>query len=256
MELFKMSELVSIITPMYNSENFIEETILSVLKQSYTNWEMLIIDDGSKDKSIEIVEKYLGRDNRIKLIKNIINKGASLTRNIGIEKSCGRYIAFLDSDDVWFPIKLEEQIKFMHDKNVALSYSSYEKIDESGNHIKNIMISNANPTYNELLKSNHIGCLTAMIDLKVMNFKKVYMPNIKTRHDHGLWLAILKKGFNASGNVKILAKYRHRSGSISFDKVKSAQFQWKLYRQVEKINIIASAFYMLCWAWYGFLKQA
>ena len=124
MESFKMSELVSIITPMYNSENFVEEAILSVIKQSYTNWELLIIDDGSKDKSIEIVEKYLGRDNRIKLIKNTINKGASLTRNIGIEKSCGRYIAFLDSDDVWFPIKLEEQIKFMNDKKVALSFSS------------------------------------------------------------------------------------------------------------------------------------
>jgi len=251
-----MSELVSIITPMYNSENFVEEAILSVIKQSYTNWEMLIIDDGSDDSSIEIVEKYLGRYNRIKLIKNTFNKGASLTRNIGIEKSSGRYIAFLDSDDVWLPMKLEEQIKFMNEEKVALSFSSYEKVDEFGNHIKNIRISNTNPTYDELLKSNHIGCLTAIMDLKIMNFKKFYMPNIKTRHDHGLWLAILKKGFKASGNVKILAKYRHRSGSISFSKIKSIRYQWKLYRKVEKINIIPSIFCMICWAWYGFLKQA
>ena len=251
-----MLDLVSVITPMYNSQKFIDETILSVLKQTYIKWEMLIIDDGSKDNSIEIVKKYSNTDNRIKLIENKINKGASLSRNIGIEKSSGRYIAFLDSDDVWYPKKLAEQIKFMNDENVALSFSSYEKVDEHGRHLKNIIISNNKPSYDDLLKSNHIGCLTAIIDLKVMSFKKIYMPDIKTRHDHGLWLAILKKGFNARGSVEILAKYRHRSGSISFNKIKSARYQWKLYREVEKINIISSAFYMFCWAWYGFLKKA
>jgi len=254
--LLKMFELVSVITPMYNSERFIEETIQSVLKQTYTNWEMLIIEDGSNDNSIEIVKKYLQANKRIKLISNEINQGAALSRNIGIAKSNGRYLAFLDSDDIWVPSKLEEQIKFMNDEKVALSFSSYEKIDELGEHIKNIRVINTKPSYNDLLKSNHIGCLTAIIDLKVMNFKKIYMPNIKTRHDHGLWLAILKKGFNVSGNTKILAKYRHRAGSISFSKINSAYYQWKLYREIEKVNIFSSIYYMFCWGWYGFLKQA
>ena len=251
-----MFDVVSVITPMYNSEKFIEESIDSVLKQTYTNWEMIIIDDGSNDNSVGIVKKYLNTYTRIKLIENNINKGASLARNIGIEKSLGRYIAFLDSDDVWYPQKLEEQIKFMNDEKVALSFSSYEKVDELGNHLKNIRITNTKPSYNDLLKSNHIGCLTAIIDLKIMNFKKTYMPDIKTRHDHGLWLSILKDGFTASGNTKVLAKYRHRSGSISFSKIKSAYYQWKLYREIEKINIFSSIYNMFCWAYYGFLKQA
>ena len=143
----------------------------------------------------------------------------------------------------------------MSKNQLALSYSSYEKIDEFGNHIKNINIVKIQTTYHNLLKSNYIGCLTAMIDLKMMNQKKLYMPNIKTRHDHGLWLAIIRKGFNVCGNPKILARYRYREGSISFSKLKSGYYQWKLYRDVEKLNLLSSIYYMICWAWYGSLKR-
>ena len=249
-----MNDLVSIITPMYNSENFIEDTIQSVIKQTYERWEMLIIDDGSIDNSIEKVNRYAINDKRIKLVIKEKNQGAALARNLGIKEATGRYIAFLDSDDLWVPTKLEDQITFMKENKVALSYSSYEKIDEFGNHLKDVIIMNTKPTYHDLLKSNYIGCLTAIIDLKLMNKKKPYMPNIKTRHDHGLWLSVLHEGFKVLGYNKILAKYRHRSGSISFSKVKSAYYQWKLYREIEKINLFYSVYYMLCWAWYGFLK--
>ena len=250
-----MSDLVTVITPMYNSGKYIEETLESVISQTYENWEMFIIDDGSSDNCVEVVNGYKNFDDRIKLIINEENQGAALSRNIGIREANGRYIAFLDSDDLWVPTKLEEQINFMSKNQLALSYSSYEKIDEFGNHIKNINVVNTQTTYHNLLKSNYIGCLTAMIDLKMMEQKKIYMPNITTRHDHGLWLDIVRKGFNVSGNPKVLAKYRYRKGSISFSKFKSGYYQWKLYRDVEKINLLSSIYYMVCWAWYGSLKR-
>ena len=250
-----MSDLVSIITPMFNSSKYIEETLRSVINQTHENWELFIIDDGSSDNCVELVNGFKNFDDRIKLIINEENQGAAISRNIGIRKANGRYIAFLDSDDLWVSTKLEEQISFMSKNQLALSYSSYEKIDESGNHIKNINIVKIQTTYHNLLKSNYIGCLTAMIDLKMMEQKKIYMPKITTRHDHGLWLAIVKRGFNVSGNPKILAKYRYREGSISFSKFKSGYYQWKLYRDVEKINLLSSIYYMVCWAWYGSLKR-
>ena len=250
-----MTDLVSIITPMYNSEAYIEETIKSVIDQSYEKWEMLIIDDGSIDNSINIVKGYMEGDKRIKLIEKEKNQGAAIARNIGIKESIGRYIAFLDSDDLWMSTKLEDQIIFMANNKAVLSYSSYEKIDAFGNHLKNVKIIKTRPTYHDLLKSNHIGCLTAMIDLKPMNGEKPIMPNIKTRHDHGLWLSILLRGFKVRGNPKVLAKYRHRPGSISFSKVISGYYQWKLYRHVEGINIFSSIYYMIHWAWFGMLKR-
>ena len=171
---FMMSDLVSIITPMYNSGKYIEETLKSVVSQTHKNWELFIIDDGSSDNCIELVNEFKKIDNRIKLIINKENQGAAISRNIGIRKANGRYIAFLDSDDLWIPTKLEEQINFMSKNQLALSYSSYEKIDEFGNHIKNINVVNTQTTYHNLLKSNYIGCLTAMIDLKMMEQKNIY----------------------------------------------------------------------------------
>lgn len=248
-----MSDLVSIITPMYNSERFIEKTIKSVINQTYKNWEMLIIDDGSNDLSVSIVKSLAKKDERIKIVGRINNKGAANARNFGINKSSGRFLAFLDSDDIWFSQKLEEQISFMKSNKSALSYSSYQKIDEYDNSFGFVHIKNLKPTYQDLLKTNHIGCLTAMIDIKRTK-QKIYMPLIKTRHDHGLWLSILSKGFTASGNPKVLAQYRYRRGSISFNKLKSAYYQWRLYRDIEKLNFFSSFYYMLFWAFNGILK--
>ena len=250
-----MNDMVSIITPMYNSSKFIKWTVQSVLSQVYKNWEMIIIDDCSTDDCVDIVKSYESLDSRIKLLLNDTNRGAALSRNIGMEKANGRYIAFLDSDDLWLPTKLIDQLKFMEQNKVAFSFCSYEIIDECGNHIKDMIIKNDKPSYYDLIKSNYIGCLTVILDLKLMNEETPYMPNIKTRHDHGLWLLLINQGIKVLGYNKILAKYRNRSGSISYSKVKSAYYQWKLYRDIEKIDIFHSIYYMICWAWYGVIKR-
>ena len=248
-----MHELVSIITPMYNSENFIGETIKSVLNQTYIYWEMIIVDDASSDNSIAIVEKITNEESRIKLIKSSIDLGPAKARNMGIELASGRYISFLDSDDLWLPEKLEKQILFMKEKKCALSYSSYQKIDYEGAYFGKVIIKNLKPSYHDLLKTNHIGCLTAMIDLNVIKNKE-FMPNIKKRHDHGLWLLIVKKGYAVYGIQEILAQFRYRSGSISHDKISSAYYQWKLYREFENLNYVKCIYYMITWAWNGLLK--
>ena len=248
-----MHELVSIITPMYNSENFIGETIKSVINQTYNNWEMIIIDDASSDNSIAIVENIINEESRIKLIKSNIDLGPAKARNMGIELASGRYISFLDSDDLWLPEKLEKQIIFMNEKQCALSYSSYQKIDYKGNYFGEVIIKNLKPSYHDLLKTNHIGCLTAMIDLNIVK-EDLYMPLIRKRHDHGLWLLILRKGYIACGYKKILAQFRYRTGSISHDKLSSAYYQWKLYREIENLNYYRSMYYMITWAWNGLLK--
>ena len=144
---FMMSDLVTVITPMYNSGKYIEETMNSVISQTYENWELFVIDDGSSDNCVELVSDFKKNDDRIKLIINEENQGAAISRNIGIREANGRYIAFLDSDDLWVPTKLEEQINFMSKNQLALSYSSYEKIDEFGNHIKNINVVYTQTTY-------------------------------------------------------------------------------------------------------------
>ena len=156
-----MEPLVSIITPLYNSEKYIAETIEFVLAQTYSNWEMIIVDDCSKDNGVEIVEKYREKDKRIKLYQNEINKGVSYTRNRAIDIAQGKYIAFLDSDDLWKKEKLEKQINFMEQNNIVLSYTAYEKINEDGSKRGEIRVPEK-LDYKELLKNCLIGFLTAI----------------------------------------------------------------------------------------------
>ncbi len=248
-----MNEIVSIITPMFNSERFIELTIKSVQAQTYQYWELLLIDDGSRDGSINIVTTLLDKDDRIHLFRMQENQGPAKARNKGIKMACGRYIAFLDSDDLWLPEKLEQQLQFMHDNHSPLSFSSYQKIDEYGNLMSQISISKTKLSYTDLLKTNYIGCLTAMMDTKILG-GKMYMPLIKKRHDHGLWLSILNKGYTAFGINQSLAQYRCRQHSISHNKINIIYYQWKLYREVEGLDFIRTLYYMLHYAWNGFIK--
>ena len=250
-----MDEIVSIITPLFNSVTFIEETIESVISQTYNDWEMIIIDDCSNDGSLELVKDIAKDDLRIRLISLKNNLGPSNARNEGIKQACGRYIAFLDSDDLWHKDKLEKQIKFMQKNEYAFTFTSYEKIDEKGKKIGNILPFKGQVTYHDLLKSNHIGCLTAMIDLKILGYK-MYMPDIKKRQDQGLWLEILKKIDKAYCLNKVLGKYRIRKDSISINKIANIKFQWQLYRELEKLSIIQSLYYMLWYAFYGMRKYS
>ena len=244
--------LVSVITPSYNSSSFISKSIHSVQSQTYESWEMIIVDDCSTDNSCEIIQDLNRSDNRIKLVRLNKNIGPAASRNISIEKSKGKYIAFLDSDDIWLPAKLEKQVQFMQDKNCVFSYTAYRKIDELGNTISDVMDVPEKVDYESLLKSNVIGCLTAMYDAEVLG--KQYMPDIPKRHDYGLWLKILKLGYEAYGLNECLASYRIRKGSLSRDKLKAALHQWKIYRRHEKIPVFRSLYYFVNYAINGYKK--
>lgn len=236
-----MNELVSIITPSYKSESFISKTIESVLSQSYKNWEMIIVDDVSPDSSNDIIEEYCKKDSRIKLIRLEKNSGPAVARNRAIEKAEGRYIAFLDSDDLWKPNKLETQINYMNTNKLAFTYSSYDLIDEEDNRLGHF-ITKEKISYYSLLKTCDVGCLTAIYDIEQIG--KVYMPNILKRQDYGLWLEILKKIGYTHGMTECLATYRIRKNSVSSNKFKAIYYVWKIYREVEQLSLLKSSYYM------------
>jgi len=237
-----MNSLVSIITPSYNSSRFISQTMESVLNQTYKNWEMIIVDDVSPDDSNIIIEEYIKKDNRIKLIKLEKNSGPAVARNRAVEEAKGRYIAFLDADDLWMPEKLEKQIAFMDEKKCALSYTSYSTMDEDGKDLDRIIYAKDSLNYIELLKSNRIGCLSAMYDTQMIG--KVYMPLIKKRQDYGLWLKILKKTDVAYGMNEVLGKYRILKNSVSSNKIDLLKYNYALFREHEGFSVLKSLYYL------------
>lgn len=245
--------LVSIITPMYNGERFVAKTIESVLKQNYTKWEMIIIDDGSKDNSPAIVEEYSKRDERIKLVRQK-NAGSGAARNNGIRRAKGQYICLLDADDTWENNFLEEQIKLIKEKDATLVFSSHNRIDEKDNICLKPFIVPEKIDYNSLLKTCSISCLTAMYD--VSKFGKFYLrEDFKSlRDDYILWLEIIKKCKVAYGNKKILANYRVMQSSTSGNKKKVIKPQFLVYRKVEKLGLLKSCYYLIWWAYYGMKK--
>ncbi len=246
-----MKELVSVITPSYNSSRFIVEAIESVLAQNYKNLEMIIVDDCSTDNSEEIIENFVNKDERIKFIKMEKNSGPAIARNRAIKEAQGRYIAFLDSDDLWMSNKLEKQIEFMKEYNLAFTYSAYKLIDEENNDL-GTFTPREELSYEDILKTNDIGCLTAIYDTQQLG--KVYMPNILKRQDYGLWLRILKQIGKTKGILAPLAIYRLRKNSVSSNKLKSAFYQWKIYREIEKLDFFKSSYYFFHYAKNGLLK--
>ncbi|PJI32571.1 glycosyltransferase family 2 protein [Acinetobacter pseudolwoffii] len=247
-----MNSIVSIITPSFNSVNYICHTIESILNQSYKNWELIIIDDCSTDDSCTVIQKYVDQDSRIKLIKLEENSGAAIARNIGIKHASGRFIAFLDSDDTWHPEKLEKQIKFMLDNQYYFTYTGYRKVDENGAFIKNAKMPKS-INYNKLLKTNYIGCLTAIYDSEKLG--KIYFPLIRKRQDYALWLKILKIIPNAYGLQEDLANYTVRSDSISANKLNVAKYNWTVYREVEKLSLIHAIYCFINYAILGILRK-
>ncbi|AKX50699.1 glycosyltransferase family 2 protein [Thiopseudomonas alkaliphila] len=232
--------LVSIITPLYNCSTFLESTIRSIIAQSYIDWELVLVDDCSQDNSLDIANDYVAQDSRIKLIKLTKNSGAAVARNIAIEEASGRLIAFLDSDDLWHPQKLEKQINFMLENNYAFSYTAYEKINEEGK-VFEYVGAPQQLSYKQLLKTNEIGCLTVIYDTKHLG--KVYMPTETKREDYATWLSILKKTDYAYGMPEILGQYRVYANQSSAKKGKMAKENWKLYRNIENLGVIKSAYY-------------
>ncbi|WP_455539188.1 glycosyltransferase family 2 protein [Terrisporobacter sp.] len=233
------SNLISIITPIYNCEKYIEQTIKSIQNQTYTNYELIIVDDGSTDNSANIIKKIMKNDKKIIYIKQK-NSGVVVARNTAIENSKGRYIAFLDSDDLWYREKLEKQIKFMKEKDVAFSYTSYEIIDENNKIIKEKQNVIEVLEYGDLLKQNIIGCLTVMIDRSRIG--NIVIQDTK-HEDYATWLSILSTGVKAYGINEVLASYRKRSNSLSSNKIKAAIWTWNVYRNSQHLGITKSIWY-------------
>lgn len=244
--------LVSIITPCFNAESTISQTIESVLAQTYRNWEMLIIDDGSTDGSIELIKEYKSQDNRIKLLKTQYPSGSpSKPRNIGIDYAKGTYVAFLDSDDLWMPEKLEKQVAHLKKYNLALSYSYYEKMDWQGKRDNRQIKTCSHSTYNSLLKSNAIPCLTSIVSRdSIGNTRFKNIP----QEDFCFWLDILKKGYQASNLCEVTALYREAKNSRSANKFKMFKGYWNVIYNHQHIPFVKCCYYMITYTLKGFAK--
>lgn len=233
--------LVSIITPAYNCEKYLSKTIDSVLAQTYSNWELIIVNDKSIDDTEKIVREYIGKDNRIKLINLNENSGAAVARNTALENSKGRFIAFLDSDDMWKKDKLKIQLNFMLKNNYGFSFTNYEYIKDQNNAKEKVFEVPSTLNYSQALKNTVIGCLTVVIDkYSVGDFR---MPLVRRGQDNLTWLMLLKKGHIAYGLNENLAEYRRVNGSLSNNKIKALKRQWSNYRNEIKLPLIKCIYY-------------
>ncbi len=228
---------------MFNSEAYISETINSVINQTHSNWELLLIDDASTDKTLEIVQPFLKVHSNISLIINEKNLGAAITRNKGIEAAKGDYIAFLDGDDVWKPNKLEKQLAFMETTHCDVCFSSYDLINEKGEPLNKTIKALQTLTYKKLLKSNYIGNLTGIYNAKALG--KITSCNLRKRQDWSLWLTAIKKSGKAAKSIEeSLAYYRVREASMSSNKFNLIQYNYWVYRKGLGFSVIKSIYYM------------
>lgn len=247
------SNLISIITPMYNGEKYVSQTIESVISQTYPNWEMVIVDDGSKDNSPQIVESYSQKDRRIRLIRQS-NAGSAAARNNALRHANGRYICFLDADDLLDCQFLEKQLNFLKNKNAGIVYASYRRVNEENKEILKPFIVPDKVNYKGLLKTCSISCLTAMFD-KEKTGEMFFNESLKSmRDDFVFWLSMLKKIDYAYGNKEVLASYRVFAASTTGNKKKVMKPQFMVYYKVEKLGLIKSTYYFINWAINGFFK--
>lgn len=244
------NKLVSIITPAFNSAKYIQEAYDSIKAQSYIDWEWVITDDCSEDDTWDILCSISQSDERVKVYRNDKNLGASETRNNSLKRSMGRFVAFLDSDDLWMKEKLAAQINYMIDNNYAFCFTAYAQTSCDGHNIHKVIDKNKSIqfiTYHDLLlKKVTLGCSTVILDRKYLG--EVFMPNLRTGQDYATWLNILRPGNKAFLYDEVLTKYRIMPNSISRNKVKKACRQWEIYRKIEKIKFIQASWYFLNYA--------
>ena len=245
--------LVSIITPVYNSEKYIFDTYNSIKNQSYKEWEWIVIDDNSKDQSYEKILKLAENDSRIKVIKNEINLRAAGSRNKGLDFAKGEYITFIDSDDLWNFDFLEKQINLIEEKKCNVVFASYQRKSEDlkeflGNYIVPLKVA-----YKDLLKTNYMSCLTVVYKREPfieLRFEK----NLKMHEDYVMWLNLLKENM-AYSNQEVLATYRIRKGSVSRNKFKNLIYMYFIFRKVIKLNIVSTFYYLCNYIYYGLKKN-
>ena len=234
---------ISIITAVFNSEKFIESTLKSILAQSYSNWELILVDDCSSDNSLKVIQPYLEKHKNFNLIKLNSNKGAAIARNEGTKIANGDFIAFLDSDDLWKPNKLSTQIKLMLNNNVDVCFSSYDLIDEQGNYLNKKVQAIPKLSYNKLLKSNYIGNLTGIYNAKKLG--KIYTKNLRKRQDWLLWLEAIKRSSkDAVGLKDSLAMYRVRKNSMSSNKLNLVKHNFNVYKKGLDFSFLKSMYYL------------
>ena len=244
--------LVSVIMPTYNCAEFIAETINSIIAQTYKHWELIIVDDKSTDNTKEVVERYKKEHENILYHCLENNSGAAVARTEAMKLANGQYMAFCDSDDIWYPEKLEKQLKFMQKKGHAFSCTAYEQIDEEGKKLGVVLKPKQKCDYNRLLLDCPVGNSTVMYDVSVMG--KFEVPNIRKRNDDALWLQMLKKEKYIWGISETLMGYRIRSNSISSNKLKVIKYHWILYRDIEHLSVLRSAFHIFYWCLIKVLK--
>ena len=240
-------ELVSIIVPVYNSETFIKDTINTVKDQTYSNWELILVNDCSTDNSESIIKEHIEKDKRIKLINLNKNSGAATARNFGIEQARGKYIAFIDSDDLWLKDKLEKQIKFMQENSYVFSFTGYEFANENGVGSGKIVSVPQKINYKQALKNTTIWTSTVIFNIEEIGKDLIKMPNVPSE-DTATWWKVLKTGVIAYGLNETLSLYRRSAGTLSANKFVAIKRIWNLYRNVEHLNIFCSIY---CFIWYA-----
>jgi teichuronic acid biosynthesis glycosyltransferase TuaG len=238
-----IDNLVSVIIPVYNAERYITETLESALLQTYKKIEIIIIDDCSCDNSFQVIEPYIKESEKVRYQRLVQNSGAAVARNKGISLAKGRFIAFLDSDDIWVANKTEKQLTLMKNINAAFSFTAIEMIDEEGKIIKSKRKIKEVVDYNILLKNTIIACSSVIIDRYITG--DFQMPLMRSFQDYATWLMLLRRGIVAYGLDDVLVKYRKRRGSLSSNKLESIKKIWRIYTQYENISIYKAAYYLM-----------
>ena len=245
--------LVSVIMPCYNMEKYVADSITSVVRQTYPHWELLIVDDASTDGTVEIVKNLCNNDDRIHFEVKAKHSGIADTRNQCIQMAKGRFLAFLDADDIWHPEKTETQLRFMLENNVGFTYTTYDWIDEEGHTLNKFINTIGNLDYEKYLRNTIIGCSTVMVDTSIVG--QVVVPRFRTSEDTATWLDILKQGHLAYAIDQPLVSYRIRRRSASSNKLKAAADLWKVYRRHEKIPFFKALHYFSCYAFNAIKKR-
>lgn len=240
------TDLVSIVIPAHNAGRFIVDTVQSIKSQTYENWEIIIVNDHSEDDLAGVVEPFLS-DERIRLIENKNKSGAANARNTGIAAANGRFLAFLDADDIWFPDKLESQLAFMEKESCAFSFTAYEYATEDGVGVAKIVQVPATITYREAIKNTTIFTSTVMFDLSKLDNRLVYMPDVPSE-DSATWWQVLRTGIVGHGLQDPKTLYRRSDGTLSSNKLVAIKRIWNLYRNVEHFSIPYSIY---CFCFYA-----
>ena len=245
---------VSVITPAYQAALFLEETIKSVQAQTFSDWEMIIVDDRSKDDTYALALRLAEKDKRIKVLRNEKNSGVAATRNKALDVAMGEYIAFLDSDDLWLPQKLEKQVEFMDTGQYVLTYTNYQKFSsETGERNNKIIRAPATMTSKQIYGDTSIGCLTVMVNRNKSG--PFHMPLLGHTEDNITWQEILARGYMAYRLDEVLSLYREGNTSLTSGKKNAAKQQWSTYRDYYKFSIPKSTFYFTQYAFHAFKKH-